>query len=370
MSDNLRVAVITEPTAWHRGALIDALHNEEVGEVAVGDVTGGTFDEVREGGAGKVAATYTDLDALYREFAPEAVLITMEPWRMPPVITQALEAGVHVFHEKPGFVNLDDYRAIYRLARSRNLHLCIAYVSRAYPIVREARRLIAEGLLGDLLSFQAWFVADQERTIQHPAARYEYDVAAGGWFFSKELGGGGHLTILGCHYLDLLRHIGGSDFKSVSAFCRNVGGSAITVEDAAVVNLEFQNGMVGNLNSGYYTSSAEYGSARHNGIIFWGRDGWLRFNPNGESNREPMQWGSYRGVQASAPVKSWTFDSSGATNNPYRFMTGQFFRACLGEGPPPAEPEAGMWVNEAVTAAYASSDEGRVLPVSIPDVSV
>ena len=113
-------------------------------------------------------------------------------------------------------------------------------------------------------------MADQERTIQNPAARYEYDVAAGGWFFSKELGGGGHLTILGCHYLDLLRHIGGSDFKSVSAFCRNVGGSAITVEDAAVVNLEFANGMVGNLNSGYYTSSAEYGSARHNGIIFWG----------------------------------------------------------------------------------------------------
>ena len=104
MSDKVRVAVITEPTAWHRGALIDALHNEEVGEVAVGDVTGGTFDEVREGGAGKVAATYTDLDALYRDFQPQAVLITMEPWRMPPVITQALEAGAHVFHEKPGFV--------------------------------------------------------------------------------------------------------------------------------------------------------------------------------------------------------------------------------------------------------------------------
>ena len=67
---------------------------------------------------------------------------------MPPVINQALEAGAHIFHEKPGFVDLDDYRAIYRLARSRNLHLCIAYVSRAYPIVREARRLISEGPAG------------------------------------------------------------------------------------------------------------------------------------------------------------------------------------------------------------------------------
>ena len=89
MSDKLRVAVITEPTAWHLGALVDALHNEEVGQVAVGDVTGGTFDEVRQGGAGKVSATYTDLDELYRDFQPQVALITMEPWRMPPVITQA-----------------------------------------------------------------------------------------------------------------------------------------------------------------------------------------------------------------------------------------------------------------------------------------
>lgn len=368
MSDKLRVAVITEPTAWHQGALIDALHNDEVGEVAVGDVTGGTFDEVRAGGAGKVSATYTDLDKLYRDFDPQVALVTMEPWRMPPVITQALEAGAHVFHEKPGYVDIDDYRTIYRLAKSRGLHLAIAYISRAYPIVQEARRLIAEGFLGDLLSFQAWFVADQERTIQNPAAREQYDVAAGGWFFSKELGGGGHLTILGCHYLDLIRHIAGSDFKSVSAFCRNVGGEAIAVEDAAVVNLEFHNGMVGNLNSGYYTSSAEYGSSRHNGLIIWGRDGWLKFNPNGESNQEPMQWASYSGSQASAPLKSWTFDKAGALNNPYRVLTGEFFRACLGEGPPPIEPEAGMWVNEVTTAAYASSDSGQMLSVSIPEV--
>ena len=31
------------------------------------------------------------------------------------------------------------------------------------------------------------------------------------------------------------------------------------------------------------------------------------------------------------------------------------------------EPEAGMWVNEVTTAAYASSDAGRMLSVSIPE---
>ena len=223
MSDPLRVAFITEPTAWHRGQQIDALLNDEVGEVAVADATGTTFDEVREGVGNKLQATFTDLDRMYREFKPDAALVTMEPWRMPAVIRQALEAGVHVYHEKPGFVDIEDYREIYRLARSRGLHLCIAYATRMSPAVQEARRIVSEGLLGDLFSFQAHFIADQERIRQDPAVRYEYDHAAGGWFFSKEKAGGGHLTILGCHYLDMLRYISGADFKSVVAMCKKRG---------------------------------------------------------------------------------------------------------------------------------------------------
>ena len=367
MSKKLRVAVVNEPTAWHRSAQIDALLNDEVGEVAAADATGGTFADIREGAGDKVHATYTDLDEMYREFAPDAVLITMEPWRMPAAITQALEAGAHVFHEKPGYVDIDDYRAIYRLARSRDRHLCIAYVSRMYPMVQEARRLVAEGLLGDLFSFQAWFVADHERTLQSRAARPEYDVGAGGWFFSKEKAGGGHLTILGCHYLDLLRHISGANFRSVVAMCKAVGGEAITVDDAASVTIEFDNGMIGNLNSGYYTSSAEYRSLRHNGIIFWGRDGWLRFNPGGDSIGEPLQWASHRGVHASAPLKTWTFDNTGATADAYRLLTQAFFRACLGEAPSPVEPEGGMWVNECIDAAYAASETGQIQQVTVPE---
>ncbi len=368
MSDSLRVAVVTEPTAWHRGALIDALLNDEVGAVAAVDTTGATFDEVRDGAGGKLRATFTDPAQMYREFQPHAALISMEPWRMPAPILQALDAGVHVFHEKPGFVDIQDYRAIYQRARSRGLHLNIAYVSRMYPLVQEARRLIADGLLGDLFSFQAWFIADHERTLQRAPSRHEYDHAAGGWFFSKEKGGGGHLTILGCHYVDLVRYLSGANFTAVSAMCRNVGGEAITAEDAASLTIEFDNGMIGSLNSGYYTSSAEYGSGRHNGIMFWGRDGWLRFNPGGDANGVPLQWSSHKGVHASAPLKSWTFDRTGGTADPYRLVVKEFFRACQGKAPPPLQPEDGMWVNECITAAYAASDSGQTQPIGIPQV--
>ena len=366
MSDPLRVAMITEPTAWHRQKLIDALSTDAVGEVAVADATGATFDEVRDSAGHKLHATYTDLDQMYREFKPDAALITMEPWRMPAAIKQALEAGVHVYHEKPGFVDIEDYREIYRLARNRDLHLCIAYSSRMYPVVQEARRIVSEGLLGDLFSFQAHYIADQERIKQDPAVRFEYDHAAGGWFFSKEKAGGGHLTILGCHYLDLLRHISGSDFKSVVAMCKNVGGEPITVEDAAALTIEFDNGMIGNFNSGFYTSKAEYASQRHNGITIWGREGWLNFNPNGDSSGAPLQWSSHRGVHASAPLKTLTHDSTDSTTEVYRLLAQAFLRACQGEGPSPLAPEDGLWVAECTKAAYRAAETGRIQDVSIP----
>jgi predicted dehydrogenase len=320
----------------------------------------------------KIRGTYTDADAMYRDFGPDAVLVTMEPWRMPEPIMQALDSGAHVFHEKPGYVEIEDYRAIYQLARSRDRHLCIAYGSRKIPVVHEARRMVAEGMLGDLFAVHSWFVADHERTWQSAAPRPEYDEAAGGWFFSKEKAGGGHLVILGCHYLDLLRYITGANFKSVAAMCKNVGGESITADDAAMLTIEFDNGMLGSLNSGYYTSSAEYGRFRHNGIYLFGREGWLRFNPGGALN-EPLEWSTNDGVGGNAPLKSWVVDEKGHGDHSglltsYAKMTSQFFRACRGEDVPPLEPEAGMWVNECISAAYTASDTGQVQPVSIPGV--
>ena len=371
MGDKLRVAVVTEPTGWHRSSVLGALADDQVGDVAILDVTGETFGEVQAVVPDKVPNTYTDADAMYRDFAPDAVLVTMEPWRMPEPIMQALDSGAHVFHEKPGYVDIEDYRAIYQLAQSRDRLLCIAYGSRKYPIVQEARRMVAEGMLGDLFALQGWFVADHERTWQSNP-RKELNEAAGGWFFSKEKAGGGHLVILGCHYLDLFRYITGANFKSVAAMCKNVGGEAITADDAAMLTIEFDNGMLGSLNSGYYTSSAEYGTFRHNGIYLFGREGWLRFKPGGTLD-EPLEWSSNDGVGGNAPLKSWVVDEKGhgdrsGVYSSYDKMTSQFFRACRGEDVPPLEPEAGLWVNECTTAAYAAAETGQAQSVSIQTV--
>ena len=362
MSDSLRVALIIEPTGNHLSSLYAAARNPEVGEVAVLDTTGEMFDAAKEAVGDRVTATYTDPDALFSDFKPAATLVTLEAWRMPAMIEASLDAGCHVWHEKPGFADLDDYRRLYCKAQATGLNLSIAYVSRQRAIVQEARRIVAEGLLGDLFACQAWFIADHDRT-------HQWATLQGGWIFDKARSGGGYLTFLGCHYLDLMRFITGDDFASVSAVTGVVGGEPLPVEDAASVTVGFKSGMVGNLSAGYYVTRQEYGSGRHSGFILWGRDGWLRFNPGGSRRGDPLEWMSHTGAHAGSPHKSWNFSNEDARNDEYSLMTSAFFQSCMTGGPPPLENEAGMWVNEAVQAAYRSSETGMRQAVSIPDVS-
>ena len=109
---------------------------------------------------------------------------------MPAMIEASLDAGCHVWHEKPGFADLDDYRRLYCKAQAAGLNLSIAYVSRQRAIVQEARRIVAEGLLGDLFACQAWFIADHDRT-------HQWATLQGGWIFDKARSGGGYLTFPG-----------------------------------------------------------------------------------------------------------------------------------------------------------------------------
>ncbi|MBM4436944.1 MAG: Gfo/Idh/MocA family oxidoreductase [Actinobacteria bacterium] len=368
MPKPLRVALIMDPTAAHRAPLVDGLLNAEVGEVAAVDPSGRSFEEVRAVAGQKLRATYTDRDRAYRDFLPEVAIITLEPWRMPEAITQALEFGAHVFHDKPGCVRIEDYRAIYRLAKQRDRHLCIAYSGRGTAVNREARRLVAEGLLGDLFACHAWFIADHHRTRQAGQTVEEYNLASGGWFHSRQKAGGGALSILGCHYLDLMRYVTGRNFTSVAVMCAVVGGEPIEVEDAAVLSLTFDAGLVGTLQAGYYTTPAEYAALRHMGFMLWGRDGWLSFNPNGTAIRAPLLWASQRGYHAAAPHHTWVFDAQDATTNGFRLLFREFYRACQGEGPPPLAPEDGLWVNECIHAAYRAAETGQRQTIAIPAV--
>jgi 1,5-anhydro-D-fructose reductase (1,5-anhydro-D-mannitol-forming) len=99
-------------------------------------------------------AAYSDLGALLRDSRVDAVFIASPNALHAQHALQAAEAGKHVFSEKPMTTTMDDAVAMVRTCRDRAVKLGVGYHLRQHPGLREARRLIAEGVLGSVALVQ------------------------------------------------------------------------------------------------------------------------------------------------------------------------------------------------------------------------
>ena len=170
----------------------------------------------------------------------------------------------------------------------------------------EAKRLIESGAIGDLYGVEMHMVADQTRL-----GREGYGER---WEAQQSRSGGGHLVWLGIHWLDLAMFITDTDIKSVAGFTANVGGKPFDVEDSATAALQFSNGTLGTVTSGYYTDEARSipPEAHHlraasalqttvggsdprlacaqgynSHMKFWGSKGWVHLEPHGPVRSPP-----------------------------------------------------------------------------------
>jgi predicted dehydrogenase len=121
-------------------------------------------------------------EALVADPEVEAVYVaTPHPFHLDGAIL-ALEAGKPVLVEKPFTMNAAEAREIVRVARERDLFAMEAMWTRFLPHIHEVRRLLAEGVLGELVTLTAdhgqWFARDPEHRI-----------------FKAELGGGALLDL-------------------------------------------------------------------------------------------------------------------------------------------------------------------------------
>jgi predicted dehydrogenase len=111
-------------------------------------------DEGRRAGVAErfpEARTTADLDELLSDPDLEAIVIAT------PVVThhalskQALEAGKHVFVEKPMALEGEDAEELVQLAEERDLVLMPGHLLLYHPGVRKLKELVDAGELGDVL---------------------------------------------------------------------------------------------------------------------------------------------------------------------------------------------------------------------------
>jgi predicted dehydrogenase len=99
---------------------------------------------------------YSDVDAMLEAERPDVVHIATPPQSHLPLAMTALDAGCHVFVEKPLTLCHADSQRLIAHAVSCNRKLTVGYGYYFDPIARTMRNLIAEGLLGDTVHVESF----------------------------------------------------------------------------------------------------------------------------------------------------------------------------------------------------------------------
>jgi predicted dehydrogenase len=341
------VGVITQSQGAHLREYFSSLADTpEVGKVVVADDSGECLELAKELLKNKLAGEYRDPGKMLAEHKPQLALVSMEPVRAPAVIDRALEQGCHVLTEKPACVRVEDFEPLVRKAEMKHLEIMLALANRPHAPVREARRIVRDGLLGKLYGINMFLVADQAR-LQRPDYRDS-------WRCSKARSGGGHLIWLGIHWLDMAMYITGLKVAQVSGYINVVGGQRIDVEDSAAVSLQFSGGVLGTMVSGFYLDQAFSDNIRRyqSHMQIWGADGWLRLSTFEE---EPLLWYSTR-VAGLPAVQRFEYPQGQRSYQPF---VQEAVRHAARMSDPPITSRECLHVLDAIYSAYKAADTGQ-----------
>jgi 1,5-anhydro-D-fructose reductase (1,5-anhydro-D-mannitol-forming) len=158
-------------------------------------------------------AAYNDLGALLRDSRVDAVFIASPNALHAKHALQAAQAGKHVLSEKPMTTTLHDAMAVVRTCRTRGVKLGVGYHLRQHPGLRQARRLIVEGVLGTVALAQGqWGFGVRGQNTPPPRTDLRQ------WWDDPELIG--HASTMmgtGVHVVDALRFVLDQEVNEVAA---------------------------------------------------------------------------------------------------------------------------------------------------------
>jgi predicted dehydrogenase len=301
----------------------------------------------------KVEGTFTNLDDLLALPELYFVIAAVRNDLGKEIFTRTLEAGKHLLAEKPVGRNVSETLAVIDAAKRAGRKLGVCYQNRANAVIQEAKRIVAAGAIGPLMSVEMRMITTAVRF-----RRPEH------WLFNKEKAGGGMLSWLGCHYIDLMRYMTGDEIVSVQAEVATLSGEKIDVEDVAVLAMRLKSGAVASLHVGYILSMSGSGYFNPAGYDTYvglnGRLGRVHWSSPGSPSEFRAE--SVHPDWAGAP--QWSGQYVAGASPAYGGKSGeafvrQFIRAAQEGTPTWTTGEDALMVAAVTDAAYESSRTGK-----------
>ncbi|MDZ4286323.1 MAG: Gfo/Idh/MocA family oxidoreductase [Prosthecobacter sp.] len=185
---------------------------------------------------GGTIAAYQDLDAMLADPSIHIVDITSYPSSHRNQAVAAAKAKKHIILEKPMANSMQEVRDIVAAAEANGVKGCVCFECRFSGQFQSTKAIIDEGLLGE---------------IHYGEVDYYHGI--GPWYgqFRWNTGkkdGGSALLTAGCHALDALLMVMGSEVESVTSFSTKSKSEIFApyeYDTTSVTLVKFKNGAIG-----------------------------------------------------------------------------------------------------------------------------
>lgn len=200
-------------------------------------------------------------------------IVTPNHMHFPPA-KMALENGFHVIIDKPLALNVAEAKALKKVVEKSGLILALTHTYTGYPMVKEAKQLVASGKLGKIRKVyveypQGWLSTFVEGT-GNKQASWRTD--------PSKSGAGGAIGDIGTHAANLAEYITGSNITEINASL-NIVVKGRQLDDDASMLLKFDNGATGVL----IATQVAAGEENMLNIRVYGEKGglqWFQEEPN------------------------------------------------------------------------------------------
>lgn len=286
----------------------------------------------------EIANPCDELEALVCRQDIDAVYVATPIFLHKEQVIAAARAGKHVLCEKPLGMDTAECCEMIATCRQKGVTLGVAYYRRFFPHVIWTKEVVSSGRLGRLMAVHAFWSG------WYP--QMKGDTGPGAWRIDPAKSGGGVLSDVGSHRLDMLLHLAGNPVR-VMSYCDTLAHDW-EVEDVSSLLVRFDGGA--------------HGLHCSNGGCRTGCDRLDCFGTEGRITVESLSGNS---VILSLGNRPETHIVRAVAKHETHIPVLQDFAEALRQGRPPAcSGEEAMKTTQVMDAAYLSARVGRAVDIS------
>lgn len=225
------------------------------------------------------AYSCSDYEEILRDPKIDVVLIVSRHQHHFSQALAALQAGKHVFLEKPMALTEEECRQLYRAVEETGKQLTVGFNRRFAPFYVEQKKSLSRRTSPAIVNCR----------MNSPGLS--------GSFWAADPAYGGAIVGEGCHFVDLMYWLLESEPVSVSAYCLPIGKQDPIGENNMVASFRYADGSIGNLT--YCTVGSKTSGGEHVEVFAQGvgvvTEDFKSLTVKTETKRERSRWWPEKG---------------------------------------------------------------------------